>query len=185
MSTELHVPQRARGLSRAQRGLSLVATLLLLTLVMLLGLSAYQLSQSQFTLAGNLQFRTAAFNEAEAGVATAERWLSTGTNFRSAGFTTYSSGTGQYPINYLATNAIDPLTMNWDATNSVQGANASQRYLIELLAVDKVLASSGVAVGGRSSSGCNRVNTYRVVARGENARGATTFVQTNYSVMSC
>lgn len=164
-----------------------------MVMVMLLGLSAMQLSKSQLSLSGNLQFQEAAFNQAEAAIASAERWLSTGTNYQAAGFTTNTADTGLYPIGFLGTNNIgflgtnniDPLTISWDDTNSIQGSNVNQRYLIGQIAVDKKLESSGAGLGGRMTSGCNKVNTYRIIARGESNRGATKFIQVVYSVLNC
>lgn len=168
-----------------QRGFSLVVTLILMALVMILGLSAYKVSRTSQTLAGNVQFRVAAFSEAEAAAEQAESWLSQGTNFRNAGFTTYASGTGLYPQGYMASHNIDPVTMSWDATNSVAGSGSNRRYLIEMLAANRPLPSSGLAMGGRRSSGCNLVNTYRVIGRGQSGRGANVMVQTVYTVLSC
>lgn len=162
----------------------------MMVMVMLLGLSAMQLSKSQLSLSSNLQFQEDAFNQAEAAIASAECWLSTGTNYQNAGFTTYTAGTGLYPMGYLSTDirdpsirTVDPLIM--DETNSKQGGNANQLYLIGQIAVDKKLQSSGAGLGGRMTSGCNKVNTYRIIARGASNRGATKFVQVVYSVLNC
>ena len=59
--------------------------------VMLLAVTAAVLSNTQFRLAGNLQFENIAFNLAEGAIAAAENWLSTGTNAKNGGFTTYST----------------------------------------------------------------------------------------------
>jgi Tfp pilus assembly protein PilX len=76
--------------------------------------------------------------------------------------------------------------MTWADTNSVQVAsNANQRYIIEQMSTNNRLTGSSQVVGGRSSSGCNQVNTYRITARGASARGAVKFVQSIYSVLSC
>lgn len=179
------LPTIRKPLGARQHGVSLLVTLVMLVLVMLLGLSAWQLSQSQGSLSANLQFQGAAFNQGESVIAQAEQWLATGTNYKSAGFTTYSAGTGLYPIGYLSTNNIDPLTMTWNDTNSLQGTDPNQRYLIEMLAQNKTLMGTGLNTGGRSSSGCDRVNTYRIIARGLGARGATRFIQSVFSVRSC
>jgi hypothetical protein len=47
------------------------------------------------------------------------------------------------------------------------------------------LQGSSQVVGGRTSSGCNQVNTYQITGRGTSARGATKFVQSFYSVLNC
>lgn len=168
-----------------QRGSTLVMSLIVLVVLMMLGVSTMIVSGTQFSLTGNLQFQNASMNKAEVSVATAEQWLAAGTNFKDAGFTTYSSGTTPhlYPIGALT---ADPLTMTWDSTNSwsLDGAAGTQRYFIELLGKDKKLIGSGLG-DPRKSKGCNQVNVYRIVSRGVSGRGAVRFVQSNYSVLSC
>jgi Tfp pilus assembly protein PilX len=170
-----------------QRGISLVTTLVMMMAIMVLGLSAILLSKGEFVLSGNLQFQSASLNEAESAMVYAENWLNTGTNYLNAGFTTYNAAAGYlYPIGYMSANNVNPLTMTWDNTNSEQvGAITSQRYLIEFLAKDKTLIPTSLNTGGRQSSGCNKVDVFRVIARGSSARGATRFVQSVYSVLSC
>ena len=177
---------RKLNLNRArQNGVTLITTLVMMTMVMLLGLSAILVSKGQFNLSANVQFQAAALNQAEASATVAEQWLSTGTNYLSAGFTTRASG-GLYPIGYMAANNVNPLSMSWADSNSTQvSGNANQRYLYELLATDKRLLTSSLNVGGVTATACNKVNVYRIVARGESARGATRIVQTIYSVLSC
>jgi Tfp pilus assembly protein PilX len=176
------LPRRSR-----QRGISLVTTLVMLLAVMVLGLSAILISKSEFMLSGNVQFQSAALNEAEAAAVVAEQWLASGTNYLNAGFTTYNTSAGYlYPINYMSTNSIDPLTMTWSTANSIQvGSNTNERYLIEFLAKDKTLIPTGLAVGGRASSGCNKTDVFRIIAQGGSARGATRFIQSIFSVLSC
>lgn len=179
------LPPRPR--KSRQRGISLVTTLVMMLAVMVLGLSAILVSKGEFMLSGNLQFQSGALNEAEAAAVAAEQWISSGTNYLNAGFTTYNTGAGYlYPIGYMAANSIDPLTMTWSTSNSIQvGSITTQRYLIEFLAKDKTLIPTGLAVGGRSSSGCNKVDVYRIISQGGSARGATRMVQSIYSVLSC
>jgi Tfp pilus assembly protein PilX len=168
-----------------QRGISLVTTLVMMVAVMVLGLSAVLVSKGDFVLSGNLQFQSAAMNQAEASAIVAEQWLAAGTNYLDPGFTTYAAATGHlYPIGYLAANNIVPLTMTWDSDNSTQ-VSANQRYLIEFLARDKTLIPTSLNQGGRAASGCNKVNVYRIVARGGSGRGASKFVQSIYSRLSC
>lgn len=183
----LTTPASPRPSPRSQRGISLVTTLVMLLAVTSLGISAMLISKSEFMMTGNLQFQSASLNEAEASVTVAEQWLAAGTNYTSAGFTTYASGTAyMYPAGYMTTNSINPLTMTWSDSNSVQVAGQSgQRYLIELLAKDKTLIPSSLNVGGRAASGCNKVNVYRIIANGTSARGSSRFVQSIYSRLSC
>ncbi len=171
-----------------QKGATLIIALLVLVLIMMLGVTAMTTSNTQFKLAGNLQFEDSAMNNAEAAISTAEKWLSTGTNYSNPGFTAYSATSPElHPIGHLASltaPANNPLTMTWDDSNSVVAA-ASQRYMIELLSTNNRLLTSSQAQGGRTSTGCNQVNTYAITARGQSARGATKFVQSYYSVLSC
>ncbi len=168
-----------------QRGISLVTTLVMLVAVMVLGLSAILVSKSDFMLSGNLQFQSAALNQAEAAAIAAEQWLAAGTNYLDPGFTTHASATAHlYPVGYLAANGIDPVGMSWSDSNSAQ-VSGKQRYLIELLAKDKTLIPTSLNVGGRRASGCNKVNVYRIVAQGGSGRGASKFVQSIYSRLSC
>jgi Tfp pilus assembly protein PilX len=176
--------------STRQTGSTLIISMILLVIVMMLGITAMVTSNTQFKLSGNLQFEDSAMNNAETAVTTAENWLSTGTNYSNAGFTTYSAGTAQlHPISHLAglaPPANDPLTMTWSDGNSVMvNANSQQRYLIELISRNSRLLGSSPIVGGRTSTACNQVNTYQITGRGLSARGATKYVQSYYSVLSC
>lgn len=181
MKIPMHSPNR-------QRGISLVTTLIMLLAVTSLGISAMLVSKSEFMMSGNLQFQSAALNEAEASVANGEQWIAAGTNYLNAGFTTYSSGSTSYlfPIGYMTTNSIDPLTMTWNDTNSLLvSGTTGQRYLIEMLAKDKTLIPSSLNTGGRAAAGCNKVNIYRIIANGTSARGSSRMVQSIYSRLSC
>jgi len=173
---------------RRQSGSTLIISLIILIILMLLGVTAMNISDTQYKLAGNLQFENAAMNNTETAISTAENWLATGTNYTNAAFTTYDVANPHlYPIGYLEARTApdnDPLTMDWDS-NSIQVDNTNQRYIIELMSIGNRLAGSSQIVGGRASSGCNQVNTYRITARGASARGAIKFVRSYYSVLSC
>lgn len=178
-----------------QRGSTLIVSLVILVILMLLGVTAMVTSDTQSKLAGNLQFENAAMNSAETAASTAETWLATGTNFRHASLLTdpcnNRSAAELYPLNTAVTPPVPcladsaPLTMTWDDTNSTTVADETQRYMIELMSVNSRLLGSSQAMGGRTSSGCNQVNTYRITARGQSRRGATKFVQSYFSVLSC
>jgi Tfp pilus assembly protein PilX len=172
---------------RRQRGSSLVVGLIILILVAILGVTGMMVATTQAKQAGNIQFQNAAFNNAEGEVSTAASWLYTGNNFRKAGFTAYSGATPYlYPIDYMATNGINPLTMTWSGSNSqAVGAGGTQRSIVEKVAAGKVLAGSSLNTGGLASSGCKQVDVFRVTARGTNARGTVKLIQTYNSVLSC
>jgi len=172
-----------------QAGITLVTTLVMLIVVLVLGFSAMQIWRTEFMLTGNQQFATAAFNAASSASGTAEKWLTTGINFKDGGFISYNGGSTPqlYPIGYLETRNVDFTTMSWDDSNSVAvGTQGNQRYLIELLAQNISLINSGsLNQGGRATTGCSTVNLYRIVGQGTSARGATRVVQIIYSVLSC
>ena len=176
-----HGPGRQRGAS------ALFMTVILVLVVMLLAITASVLSNTQFKLAGNLQFENIAFNLSEGAIASAESWLGTGTNAKSDGFTTYSTSTPeQYPVGYLATNNLDPLTMTWSNSNSVAvGGDDTQRYLIEKYGADNQPLGTDSNPGGRQLTGCQKVDVFRISTRGTSAKGTTKFAQTVYSIPSC
>jgi Tfp pilus assembly protein PilX len=174
---KLRGPNRQRGAS------SLFLTVILVMVVMLLAVTAAVLSNTQFRLAGNLQFENIAFNLSEGGIASAEYWLSTGTNSKNAAFTTYSTSTPQlYPIGSLTS---DPLTMAWSDSNSASVADDNQRYLIEKWGADNQPLGTGMDTGGRPLTACEKVDVFRLSAKGKSARGTTKSVQTTFSVPSC
>lgn len=182
---------RRTDLSRAgrQRGATLVIALLILVLIMMIGITAVSTSDTQFKLAGNLQFEDSARNNAEAAASGAENWLATGTNFLDAGFTVADAAKPQL-LPRAAPRPLsrdtDPLTITWSDANSLSiGGNTNQRYRIEQMSLNNRLIGSSRVVGGRVSTTCNRVNTYLITGRGVSVRGATKLVQSYYSVLSC
>ena len=191
MSARIHFKYNLK-----QTGSTLIMGMFILILVMLLGVMAMKVSDTQFQLAGNLQFEDLAMNNAEAAIDAGERWLAgtTGStkNYVNAGFTTAST------LNYTSagSNAItaklyplsssfpDPFNDTTWSSLQVEG-NSNQRYFIQLASKNSTLIGSNQVIGGRGSSACSKVNTYRITAKGTSARGATKFVQSYYSVLSC
>jgi Tfp pilus assembly protein PilX len=178
--------------ARKQSGSALIISMIILILLMLLGVAAVTTSDTQFKLAGNLQFDDAALNNAETAIAAAEATLADGVTYQDPGLLIARNAavTPQfYPMAVLGAQAApnnDPLTMAWNDTNSTSIAgNSSQRFLIETMSLNDRLIGSTQCTGCRLSSGCNQVNTYRITARGASMRGATKFVQSFYSVLSC
>lgn len=166
-----------------QRGSTLVISLIILIILMLLGVTAMVTSNTAFKLAGNLQFENNAMNSAEATLSQVENWLATGSipsnhvDFLATPPVTAST-TGRYPIR----SGVDPANMTWDDTNSA--VTGQGRYIVELMSSNNVLIGSSVTIGGPLSYACNRVNTFRISARGASARGAAKIVQSYYSVLS-
>jgi len=179
------IPRSPISRTNRQRGASsLFLTVILVMVVMLLAATAAMLSNTQFRLAGNLQFENIAFNLSESAIASAENWLSSGTNAKNDGFTTRSNSTpALYPIGNLT---ADPLTMTWADTNStVVDSDESKRYLIQKYGADNQPLGTGLDTGGRPLTGCQKVDVFLISARGTSARGTSKSVQTTYSVPSC
>lgn len=166
-----------------RKGATLIIALVVLILVLMLGIGAISTSNTQVQLAGNLQFADGAMNNAETAVSSAEQWLGSGTNFKNAGFSVRNAATT--PHLWTMTDTVNPLTMTWSDSNSLQVGSDAQRYYIQQLSKNNVLFGSSLVVGRQKSSACNQVNTYLITARGVSARGATKYVQTYYSVLSC
>jgi Tfp pilus assembly protein PilX len=161
-----------------QRGASLVVTLVMLVVLMLMGVSAIVVSNTQFRMAANLQFQNLAMSNAESALAQAENWIAA--NINDPGFTTRSPG-GLYPVG----TAPDAYTMSWDDSSSVRvDALGSQRYMVELLIENRVLPSNSLGncnVYGQSAP-CPRVNVYRLTSRGSSILGAVKMVQSIFAV---
>jgi len=180
--SELSMNPRAKtGFSNRQRGASsLFVTVILVMVVMLLAVTASVLSNTQFRLAGNLQFENVAFNLAEGAIATGESWLSTGTNASDGGLITRATATPElYP-----TAGLDPLAMTWGNTNSkAVGGDDNQRYLVEKAMADSMQDGESIATcGDRSGAIRESVDVFLVSAVGKSVRGTTKAIQTTYSV---
>ncbi len=190
---------RAIGLPGRQRGATLVIALLILVLIMMIGITAISTSNTQYKLAGNLQFEDGAMNNAETAVTTAENWLVNPAvkNWNDDGFKLTGTAKPQLiPFDPAtprpATRDATLLAMDWTDNNKSLRVGPpesepynSKRYVIEKLSQGNRLQGADVGVGGRASAGCNLVNTYLITGRGTSARGAVKFVQSYFSVLSC
>jgi Tfp pilus assembly protein PilX len=162
----------------SQHGAALVTSLIVLGVLVLMGLTAVMVSNSQFRMAGNLQFQSTAMSDAESALAIAENWLPS--NFTNEGFANPKVA-GLYPEK----TAPDPFTMAWTDQSSIKvDPIGNQRYTIELYAPNRPLPSNSVAqsAGYGESAPAPTVNVYRVTARGVSRAGATRLVQSYYTV---
>jgi len=183
--------KNSRRSHQKQSGSTLIVTLVILILIMMLGVSAMLTSDTQQRLAGNLQFEGSAMNEAESAIAVAEHWLADATggvpNIRDAGFTSPCNSPavpGLYPAGCsLADDAA--LNLAWDRSDSIMANGANSRYTIELISENNRPFGSEITTGGRSSGACNRINIYRISARGKSLRGATRYIQSYFGVLNC
>lgn len=165
-------------LTRDQAGSSLVVSMIMLVVLMLMGVGAMVVSNTQFRMSGNFQFQNLAMANSESALAEAESWVAV--NHTNPNLVTRVPG-GLYPIG----SVVDPYTMNWDDTTS-QSVDlfGTQRYIVEVLAADRVLPSNSITtcnVYGLSGP-CPRVNVYRITARGSSVRGSVKIVQSVFTV---
>jgi len=179
-----------RNLSPPRRaaGFSLITAVVIVLMVTIVGLSAMSTSRTQLQATGNNQYQITALHEADRGAATAETWLRTGTNSKSAGFATRGNDTpALFPTGYLAANSLNPLTWSWADTNSQSLNSGVSRYLVEQVAtgVMPVGESQRSLVDPEGATDCKSVNVYRVTARGTAVAGASRTVQTVFSVDGC
>ncbi len=181
-----------------QHGAVLMMAMLIVVLILMAGITATSNSNSQLKLAGTFQSEDEALNNAESAIADAETWLGSDTNHLSAGFAAYDAQATPrlLPIGFLSSQPASGQApdatpgLRWPESGAAAsaigvGGDAAQQYFIEQLSGDARLPGSSQVVGGRTSSGCNQVNTYQITARGRDPRGASRFVQTDFSVLHC
>jgi Tfp pilus assembly protein PilX len=173
---------------KRQFGFSLITAVVVVLMVTIVGLSAMTVSRSQMQASGNAQYQIAALHEADRAVATAETWLRDGTNSKSGGFTTRSTGTpALYPIGHLSANNLNPLTWAWADTNSLSLNSGASRYLIERVAANvmPVGESQRGLVDPEGNTDCKNVNVFRITSRGTSNAGASRTAQSVFSVDAC
>ena len=166
--------------AKRQTGSSLVVSMIMLVVLMLMGVGAIVVSNTQYRMAGNYQFQNQAMAAAESALSQAEQWVLG--NIAHAELETRSDG-GHYPVG-TGPNAY---TMTWNNTTSeTVGGNDSQRYIVEVLGENRYLPASSVKTcpGYTLSGPCSRVNVYRITARGTSARGSVKIVQSIFTVQS-
>ena len=165
--------------SQYQTGSSLVVSMIMLVVLMMMGVGAIVVSNTQYRMAGNFQFQNLAMASAESALSQAENWVAL--NHADPKLITRAVAGGLYPVG----TGPDAYTMAWnDTTSEKVDAGGTQRYIVEVLAADRVLPSNSITtcnVYGLSGP-CPRVNVYRVSARGSSARGSTKIVQTVFTV---
>jgi len=155
------------SLRHNQTGSTLIVSLIILILLMLLGVTAMNTSDTQYKMAANLQFESTAMNNAETAANTAEATL--------AAQATIAPGVA-------AVAATDPFAKPENANN----------YLVEFVSTNRVpLASASLNCADPTNPdpavyNCLQcINTYLITAKGEGARGAKKVIQTYFAVPHC
>lgn len=164
--------------ARKQSGSSLVVSMIMLVVLMLMGVGAMVVSNTQLQMAGNLQFQNIALSNADSALAQAENWLVT--NFENTKFGARVSG-GIYP---KGSTVPDPYTATWDSSNSeALDMFGTQRYMIEVLSLNQPKAEQSIKpCVPNGAVPCEYANIYRVTTRGASARGAVKIVQSVFAV---
>lgn len=140
---------------RRQSGATLVIALIVLIVLMILGVGAVMTANSQFKMAGNLQFENQAKNNAENQLVIAENFLS----LNGGPTSTFVQGT---PVTVAA------------------GANS---YTIVLRGANKIPSGGSASVGSPPPAGTASVNLFEITGHGESARGASRDVVAIYEVL--
>ena len=172
------------GSMRRQRGAAqLFITLVLLGIIMMLGITATIISSTQFRLAGNLQFESQAFDNAETAAATALGWVTTDCNGQN--FTGTSNGYLRAMPVKGAGGEVEPFGVKWDTAEAkvVDVGDTSKQYVIQKMGSAQLGSESdGGAVTDSPPFANQAGNLFRVTTRGTSAKGTSRLVQTNIYV---
>ncbi len=179
-------PEGFFGSFRRQSGIALAVGLIFLLLMSIIGLYASRSSSLELRMAGNAGDKADSFENAEDARLDAETMLNDLALKISQG-TPYDCGAlgvGYYARAGLVNgcNALDPLNMAWDGTDSLPNPNnTGARYAIEYLGEDVVDAIyDDVDQVPGQDEGKERVYVFRVVGRGSEATGANSTIETIY-----
>jgi|JI10StandDraft_1071094.scaffolds.fasta_scaffold269547_2 Tfp pilus assembly protein PilX len=172
-----------RSSARAQRGISLLVVTVMILAIILITLTAFHVSKTQYKLVGNIQASELAFARAESTSAAARGWLSIQANARSIAFDVYDPTSAHlYPKGELATLDFAPATMTWSNSNSLDSAGG--RYLIELLGRGIRGPGDSLALGQNAAS-CKLVDLFRVVAKADAGQDASRIIETVEATDGC
>jgi hypothetical protein len=153
----------AKTVDRAGSGgaSSLFLTVILVMVVMMLAVTAAVLSNTQFRLAGNLQFENIAFNLAEGAVASAGKLAQHRDPCQGRRFHDLCKlDAAGLSDRLLATN--NPRSADDDLAGHDEGPTSAgdQRYLIEKYGADNQPLGTGLDTGGRPLTGCQKVDVF-------------------------
>lgn len=185
-------PPSVLGPRSSERGSTLVISLIILIVLMLLGVMTMNTSDTQYKLAGNLQFEDVAMSNAEQAIGAAERWLENDAAIKRA--TAAANSTVIEPSTAVSAVSITPLAMTWTdsepspnpQSTPVTGLdgipNDRQRYVIGFVSTAKAPGAPAQLKCPNIAQNYNCVNTYLITGRGLGGRGATKLIQVYYSL---
>ena len=174
-----------RSSEHSQHGMSLLIVTVMMLAIILVTLTAFYISKTQYKLVGNIQASELAFARAESTSAAARDWLSVQANARSIAFdkdlASVDSG-HLYPIGGLAARSVALATMTWSNSNSLSSAEG--RYLIELLG--RGIRSPGDSLAlGQIAASCKLVDLFRVVAKADAGGDGSRIIETIEATDGC
>lgn len=167
----------------SERGNALLLTLIILSLLVISGLSLVTSTQSTTIIAGNMAFKSNASSTADVGITLAQTTLGTISNLDTSIANQYFAT--QQPVN---SNNI-PTTVNWANVSSTTIQNYSLQYVIERLCTGSLpvsntstqctTAPSAQASSKKLGGGQYSLPTiyYRVTARVVGPKNATSYIQ--------
>ena len=176
--------QTRRSSVRAQRGISLLVVTVLMLAIVLMTLTAFYVSKTQYKLVGNIQAAELAFGRAESVSATARAWVNVPANAKSAAFDAYNatSTAHLYPMGQMAALGYLPDSMTWSNSNSTVSGNG--RYLVELLGRNIKKPGDSIAIKQNATS-CKSVDLFRVIAKADAGQSGSRIIETIEATDGC
>ena len=172
-----------RSAARAQRGISLLVVTVLMLAIVLMTLTAFYVSKTQYKLVGNIQASELAFGQAESVSAAARAWVNDAVNAKSAAFDTYATSTAHlYPMGKMAALGHLPGSMTWSNSNSTVSGNG--RYLVELLGRNIKKPGDSIAIKQKATS-CKSVDLFRVIAKADAGQSGSRIIETIEATDGC
>ena len=167
--------------TNTQTGVTLVFSLVILVTLTLLGITSFQNTRTEISMAGNLRESGLTFNAAEAGLSAAERFI--GTQTTSTAFT--DNSVGLYDDTDADPNYGDHIFWNALAVNtsiSLPHVSEQPKYVIRYLGDRSENEVATVNIGGYGSSQPGiTVSNFRVTAQGTGQSGnIRRYVQSYY-----
>ncbi len=161
-----------------QQGAVLVVSLVFLTVLTILGVTALNTSALQNIMASNFQFQIDAMQNAEVSVGTGEdvafNIVDTG-GASALGFEVFDSASNEY---HLA-GTIDTTNPDWAASGYSPKTTANGEYLIEYAGIVVVGSGNAVGIGNGGTTSGNTGHVFMISARNASSKGATRTIQTS------
>jgi type IV pilus assembly protein PilX len=165
---------------QTQSGVTLVFSLVILVTLTILGVTSFQNTRTEISMAGNLRESVLTFNAAEAGLRVAEKFID-----NSISATVYANtDEGLYDDSDLDPDYVD--TATWTdlpfATTTLAHVLEQPKYIIKYLGDRSQNAVAKVNIGGYGNSQPGiTVSNFRVTARGTGQSGnARRYVQSYF-----